>query len=195
MLTTARASLVVVSLLLQGAGSLWGQAPSLSPERLVDGAVLAAPDSLRAGATVIAADGRELRKGTNMLICVADDPATERFQVACYHRDLEPFMAAGRELHARKFKSESIDSARMSQIKAGKWAMPATPATLYNLAAPKDSVDAATGLPRGGMRWYVVYIPGATEASTGLSLQPDGTGRPWLMYPGKPWAHVMITPR
>lgn len=195
MLTAARCSLVVVSLLLSGAGSLRGQAPSLSPERLVDGAVLAAPDSLRAGATVIAADGRELRKGSNNLVCVATDPAIDRFQVACYHRDLEPFMAAGRELHARKLKREAIDSARMAQISAGKWAMPATPAILYNFVAPADSMDTATGLPRGGMRWYVLYIPGATEESTGLSSVPDGTGRPWLMFSGKPWAHVMVTPK
>ena len=44
------------------------------------------------------------------------------------------------------------------------------PAALYNLVAPKDSIDAATGLPRGnGTRWYVVYIPYATEATSGFS--------------------------
>jgi hypothetical protein len=64
---------------------------------------------------------------------------------------------------------------------------------LYNLAGPADSLD-AEGVPLTPMRWYVVYTPYATPQSTGLSLMPDGTGRPWLMYPGKPWAHIMITP-
>lgn len=193
--TTARSILLVVVGLASGAGSLRGQAPSASPAQLIAGAVLAAPDSLRADATVLAADGTVLRKGTSVLICLADDPATDRFQVACYHKDLEPFMARGRELRKQKVARGAIDSLREADIEAGRIAMPARPTVLYNYAAPKDSIDAATGLPRGGSRWYVLYIPNATEASTGLSLQPDGTGRPWLMYPGKPWAHVMVTPR
>jgi hypothetical protein len=180
-----------VGCLLLGATSLSAQAPSTTT--LIEGALLAAPDSLRAGAAVLAANGEVLRRGTNSLICLADDPATDRFQVACYHRDLEPFMARGRAL--KGMKREQVDSIRREEIRAGKWSMPRAPTALYNFAAPKDSLDAATGLPRGGARWYVVYIPGATEASTGLSLQPDGSGRPWLMYPGEPWAHVMVTPR
>jgi hypothetical protein len=38
----------------------------------------------------------------------------------------------------------------------------------------------------------VVYVPYATPESTGLSTTP-GTA-PWLMYPGTPGAHIMISP-
>jgi hypothetical protein len=69
--------------------------------------------------------------------------------------------------------------------------MPEGPRTLYNLYAPADSVDAATGLARGAAGLPVVYIPYATAESTGLPTRPGG-GLPWLMYPGKPWAHIMI---
>ena len=175
------------------------RAQAQSVERQVAGAVLAAPDSLRAGATVLGYQGGEvveIRKGTNELICLADDPATERFQVACYQKSLEPFMARGRELHKLKLSHAAVDSARLADIKAGRWNMPGQPTALYNLTAPKDSIDAATGLPRGkGTRWYVVYIPYATEASSGFTTAADGTGRPWLMDPGEPWAHLMVTPR
>ena len=34
------------------------------------------------------------------LICLADDPKIDALSVACYHKDLEPFMARGRELDA-----------------------------------------------------------------------------------------------
>jgi hypothetical protein len=173
------------------------QAPAV--EQQIAGAVLAAPDSMRAGAAVLGWQGGELveiRKGTNELICLADDPATDRFQVACYQKSLDPFMARGRELHKLNLSHPQVDSARMLDIKAGKWKMPSTPTALYNLVAPKDSLDAATGLPRGnGTRWYVVYIPYATEASSGFSTSADGSGRPWLMYPGEPWAHLMVTPK
>jgi hypothetical protein len=173
------------------------QAPSV--EQQIAGAVLAAPDSMRGGAAVLGYQGGELveiRKGTNELICLADDPATERFQVACYQKALEPFMARGRELHKLKLSHAAVDSARLADIKAGRWKMPATPTALYNLVASKDSLDAVSGLPGGkGNRWYVVYIPYATEATSGFSTTPDGSGRPWLMYSGEPWAHLMVTPR
>lgn len=186
-------ALLLGALLLTQAAIVSAQAPSTTT--LIAGAVLAAPDSLRDGAAVITASGEVLRKGSNSLVCLADDPAREGFQVACYHRDLDPFMARGRSL--KGMKREQVDSVRRAEIKAGKLKMAAGPAALYNLMAPKDSLDATTGLPRGGVgqRWYVVYLPGATEASTGFSVQPDGTGRPWLMYAGEPWAHVMVTPK
>jgi hypothetical protein len=171
-------------------------APSI--EQQIAGAVLAAPDSLRSGAAVLGWQGGELveiRKGTNELICLADDPAKDRFQVACYQKSLEPFMARGRELHRQKMSHEQVDSVRLADVKAGRWQMPSNPTALYNLVAPKDSIDATTGLPRGGTRWYVIYMPYATEASSGFSIAADASGRPWLMYPGTPWAHLMVTPK
>lgn len=186
----------VLALLLLPAGVLRvaAQAPAAA---LVAGAVAAAPDSMRAGATVLAWEGgktRVIQKGTNGLICVADEPGNDRFQTACYHEGLEPFMARGRELHAQKKTRAEIDSIRLADIKAKRYTIPSTPTALYNLAGPVDSLD-ADGVPLHPTRWYVVYIPYATPQSTGLSLMPDGTGRPWLMYPGKPWAHLMITPK
>lgn len=193
----ARGWVCAVFFLSALAAPVRAQAPSV--EQQVAGAVLAAPDSMRAGAAVIGwqgGDAVEIRKGTNELVCLADDPATERFQVACYQKSLEPFMARGRELHKLKLSHAGVDSARLADIKAGRWKMPETPTALYNLVAPKDSLDATTGLPRGkGTRWYVVYMPYATVASSGFSTAGDASGRPWLMYPGEPWAHLMVTPQ
>ena len=57
-------------------------------------ATLAAPADKRDGATVMGYNTTnqliELRKGTNEMICLADDPAQKGFSVSCYHRDLEP---------------------------------------------------------------------------------------------------------
>jgi hypothetical protein len=36
-----------------------------------------------------------------------------------------------------------------------------------------------------------VFLPNATEASTGLSDKRDHF-RPWLMWAGTPFAHIMI---
>jgi len=186
----------VLALLLLPAGVLRvaAQAPAAA---LVAGAVAAAPDSLRAGATVLASEEgktRVVRKGSNGLVCLADEPGNDRFQTACYQESLEPFMARGRELRALKKTHAEIDSIRLADIKAKRYTIRRTPTALYNLAGPADSLD-ADGVPLHQTRWYVVYMPNATPETTGLSLVPDGTGRPWLMYPGKPWAHIMITPK
>ncbi len=72
------------------------------PAAQIAGAVLAAPEDRRAGAMVFGWDAMgkviPLRPGTNDQVCVADNPKVEGFNVACYHKDLDPFMARGRVL-------------------------------------------------------------------------------------------------
>ena len=169
-----------------------------SPQRQIAAAVSTMPANLRANATVLGynASGKlvTLRKGSNDMICLADDPAQKMFHVACYHRSLEPFMARGRELHARKASREAIDSIRLADVKGGRYAMPSKPAALYQYFAPRDSVNRETGVVKGASYLYVVYMPYATPATTGLPAAPL-EGGPWIMYPGKPWAHIMIEPQ
>ena len=76
------------------------------PQTQIAGAILAAPAELREGAAVLGynAEGgsSKLREGKNEMICLASDPTKTAFNVACYHKDLEPFMARGRELRRRR---------------------------------------------------------------------------------------------
>jgi hypothetical protein len=175
------------------ARSTLAQVPAV--EIQIAGAVSAAPEALRAAATVIGYRNYHrmatLRDGSNEMVCLADDPSEPRWHVACYHRDLEPFMRLGRDLEAAGKSRGEIDSTRLAAIQAGTLKMPDGARMLYNLYAPGDSVDQATGLARNPVGLQVVYIPYATPESTGLSASPGG-GLPWLMYPGKPWAHIMI---
>ncbi|MBA3342613.1 MAG: hypothetical protein H0T48_12375 [Gemmatimonadaceae bacterium] len=161
-------------------------------------AVSPLPEPLRKGAAVLgfASDGKltRLRRGTNDMVCVADDPSGKTFHVACYHKSLDPFMARGRELKRLGRSREAIDTVRLADVRRGRYAMPSKPATLYQYFAPRDSVDAATGAISGASYLYVVYIPWATEKSTGLTANPLDGG-PWIMAPGKPWSHIMIAPQ
>jgi hypothetical protein len=168
-----------------------------SPALRIAQAVSPAPSTLRAGAMVLGYDSTgklvTLRKGTNDLICLTDDARRKNFHVSCYFKALEPFMARGRELRAKGLSSDSADSIRAREIRAGTLAMPKTPTALYQYAAPRDQVS-DSGV-KNARYLYVVYIPYATPASTGLTVQPLNDGGPWLMYPGKPWAHIMIAPK
>jgi hypothetical protein len=59
-------------------------------------ALLAAPKEKRDSCTVYGYSADKqfilLRQGTNEMICLADNPDEPDFSVACYVKDLEPFM-------------------------------------------------------------------------------------------------------
>lgn len=133
-----------------------------------------------------------LRQGTNDLICLADDLNDNRFSVACYHKDLEPFMARGRELTAQGIKGgDRNEKYRWNEIKEGKLPMPKEPRMLYVLSG--KGYDAASGKVTDGSLRLVVYVPFATAESTGLPTKGK-RGEPWLMDAGTPGAHIMLSP-
>ena len=176
-----------------------GQNPSYPPAaRQISLAVSALPDNLQGGAKVLGYDANgklaTLRRGTNDFVCIADDQTAKKFHVACYHNSLEPFMARGRELHALKKSREAIDSVRLADVKSGRYSMPTRPAALYQYYAERDSVNVASGAVKSAEYLYVVYTPYASQKTTGITENPIDGG-PWIMFPGKPWAHIMISPQ
>jgi hypothetical protein len=184
-------SLLFASCVL-GSAAACAQEPTA--EAQITQAVSPLPDSMQPGAAVMGyRRGRlvPLREGSNLMICLADDPAREGFHAACYHRDLEPFMVRGRELRAAGHERPAVDSIRQEEIESGALAMPAEPRALYSISSDHE-FDPATGVAPEASGLYVIYMPYATEESTGISVVP-ARDRPWLMFPGKPWAHVMIS--
>ena len=180
-----------------------GQAPATPapaaaaapPDVQIAAAVQAAPEDRRAGAAVFGYDASgalvTLRDGTNDLVCLADDPKADGFSVACYHKDLEPFMARGRQLLAQGVTSKEREETRWKEIEAGTLNMPREPRTLHVLTG--SGFDAASGTVADSYLRWVVYTPFATPETTGLPIRPV-PGGPWLMFPGTPTAHIMISP-
>ncbi|MBM3756509.1 MAG: hypothetical protein FJW38_21285 [Acidobacteria bacterium] len=182
---------LTASLLLAAASLLALDVPP--KEEQIAAAVLAAPKDRRAAATVLGYNAKgelgTLRQGTNDLVCLGDDPAVKGINVACYHKDLEPFMARGREL-AIQYKGQARHEQRWKEVDDGKVKMPKEPRMLYVLTG--TSFDAVKGeLADSYLRW-VVYTPYATPESTGLPT--TASSAPWLMYPGTAGAHIMISP-
>ena len=166
-------------------------------EDQIAGAVMAAPENLRADATVKGYDASgtlvTIRKGPNMLICLADNPNKKGFNSACYHKDLEPFMARSRELRAAGKNNGEIFAIKEKEVQEGQLKMPEIPTTLHILSGPDGVYNKATGKVDHVNYRYVVYIPYATEESSGLPLKPVVNGGPWLMNPGTHRAHIMIS--
>lgn len=175
------------------------QTSEILPEELqVKTALLAAPEEYRSEAKVYGYDSSGkfvvLREGSNNLICLADDPAKDGIQVACYDEKLEPFMARGRALIAEGRSEAEKRDIREQEAEAGELQMPDAPSTLYVLSGDADKYDSTTGELTDGKLRYVIHIPNATPESTGLPASPDFPGMPWLMDPGTHRAHIMITP-
>ena len=164
-------------------------------EDQIAAAILAAPEDRRAGAGVLGYDAGgklgTLREGDNDLICLADKPGDDSFSVACYHRDLEPYMARGRELSAAGVSGKERHQVRAKEVEDGKLSMPRRARALYVLSG--SGFDSASGEVTDPYLRWVIYQPFATPATTGLSTSPS-PGAPWLMYPGEAGAHIMINP-
>ena len=160
--------------------------------------VQAAPEDQREAATVMGYNSNNelvvIRKGTNSLTCVSDDPQKEGFNCVCYHNDLEPFMQRGRELRTEGKGHQEIFDQREKEVQEGVLKMPENPATLHVLSGPDGRYNPETGKVENANYRYVVYISYATPESTGLPLRPMVPGGPWIMDPGTHRAHIMISP-
>lgn len=151
--------------------SLAADAPSNAT--LIAGAVQPLPAELRDGAAVLALDEKgvraQIREGKNEMICLATDPSKTAFNAACYHKDLEPFMARGRELTLQKVAGAKRNEIRFKEVADGKLPMSKQPRTLYVLTG--TGYDAATNKVQDPYLRWVVYVPFATAESTGLSTK------------------------
>ena len=161
-------------------------------------ALLAAPLEKRDSCTVYGYSADKqfilLRQGTNELICLADNPDEPDFSVACYNKELEPFMKRGRELRKQGIKGQQLVDQRDKEAQEGTLQMAKGPSALYVYSAKEKDFDPATGEVKNGYLRYVIYIPYATAASTGLPEKPYADGMPWIMDPGTHGAHIMINP-
>lgn len=166
-------------------------------EALVATALMAAPKEKREGCKVIgynmAGEFVTFKEGTNELICIVDDAKRDGFNAACYHKDLEPFMARGRELRDEGKNEQEIFEIREAEMKSGQ--LKITPGSTLNIYyGPNATYDPETSMVEGAQRRYVVYIPWATSATTGLPESPDVPNDPWIMNPGTHRAHIMLMP-
>jgi len=157
-------------------------------------ALMAVPQDYKEGAKVYGYDAEgnflTLREGTNDYIALADDPKKDKFSTAAYHKELDEFMARGRELKAEGKEFKAIFDIREMEVKSGKLKMP----DKSTLCVFTGEVNPNTKEIENPYVRYVFYIPFATGESTGLPTTPTPPGHAWLMDPGTHRAHIMITP-
>ena len=169
-----------------------------SDEALIATALMAAPKESRQECKVIgfnmAGEFVTLKEGDNEFVCLADNPKKDGFSAACYHKDLEPFMARGRALKKEGKTRQEIFDIREEEVKSGKLEMGKAGSTLHIYFGAEAQYDPETSLVAGAHYRYVVYMPWATSKSTGLPTSPMAPNHPWIMNPGTHKAHIMISP-
>jgi len=146
-------------------------------------AVLALPDALQDGATIVTLDSNGerlavIREGTNEYVCEADGPSPG-FTVFCAHESLEHFrqlVTKGLAAGGAEFGRIVAAGLRPGDLRAG--------AIEYILSGPDLKRAVLT---------QVIFLPDATPESTGLPAEPNGDTA-WLMSAGTPMAHVMVGP-
>lgn len=155
---------------------------------------MAVPDDFKDGAKVYGYNEKgsfvTLLEGSNDYIAIADNPNNDKFSTAAYHKDLEPFMARGRELKSAGKEFKEIFDIREEEVKSGALKMP----DKATLCVFTGEVNPETKEIENPYVRYVFYIPFATGESTGLPTTPTPPGHAWLMDPGTHRAHIMITP-
>ena len=166
-------------------------------EALIATALMAAPAESRSRCKVIgynmAGEFVTLREGDNQFIVLADNPNQDGFNAACYHKDLEPFMARGRALKEEGKTGQEIFAIREAEMKSGQ--IKITPgSTLHIYYGAQTVYDPESSKVEGAQLRYVVYLPWATSESTGLPNTPMAPNHPWIMNPGTHRAHIMISP-
>jgi hypothetical protein len=166
-------------------------------EALVATALMAAPKESRSNCKVIgynmAGEFVTFREGSNEFIVLTDNPTQDGFNAACYHKDLEPFMARGRALRAEGKTGQEVFDIREAEMKSGQIKI-ASGLTLHIYYGAKTMYDPKTSKVEGAQLRYVVYLPWATSESTGLPEVPMAPNHPWIMNPGTHRAHIMISP-
>jgi hypothetical protein len=148
-------------------------------------ALMPLPELLRDGATVVldASPAKRviLRKGGNGLICRANTTKS-MFNVYCHTHELDAFYTRFAQLALEGKSNSEIRDIVNAEVASGKLKSPPVGAAVYEMSG--DSSESSLPL-------MAIYLPYATSNSTGLATERDHY-RPWLMWAGTAFAHVMI---
>ena len=172
------------------------QAP-LPSNQVIAAALLPLPEQLRAGATVVRLDGsfrpEVLRKGTNGLVCIADAPNDDQFDVRCYRDTFVPVVYRAFQL-GYQVSGEKVEA----EIKAGKLRLSSDPTAGYRCLGPISGYDSSRNAINARVEcWQSIHFPFRTAAEIGFPDEHDVPASqqqevPYVMSSGKYWSHVMI---
>lgn len=184
-------------LMLMGtATSTVAQVPVPPPAEQIAAAVLPLPQTLRAGAGVRGytetLDLVTLREGTNTLVCTADHPGDDSFDVRCYDREFLTVIDRRRELGRLGMEPQAAEERLGQEVREGRLRLPVSPTAGYRMLGPIAAYAPPThSVTEAIEKWQSVHFPYKTAGELGLPTEQEGT-MPYVMASGTWWSHVMI---
>jgi hypothetical protein len=186
------------AVVLAFAAAFFGAAQTATvSSQAIGGALLPLPEQLRAGATVVQLDAEfrpvVLRKGTNGMVCIADRPNDDRFDVRCYRDTFIPVVYRAFQL-GYQVSGEKVEA----EIKAGTLQLSNAPTAGYRCLGPISGYDASRNTVNAQVEcWQSIHFPFRTAAELGVPDEHDISAAqqreiPYVMSSGKYWSHVMI---
>ena len=163
-ITTASAALILLASFAHA-----GEADILS-------AMSAAPESLAANATIQAWDGTVLREGSNGWVCLPDTPNNGGIDPWCVDASWLNLLNA-----LSNGKDPTYDKIGIAYMLAGD--APISNITPSGKKADGDWVE--------GLNAHLMVLVPDHSSFDNISTDPENGG-PWIMWPGTPYAHIMI---
>ena len=145
-------------------------------ESLVTSAMSAGPSSLAKNATIKNWDGTVLRQGTNDWTCLPDIPDNGGTDPWCVDESWANLLDA-----LTNSKEPTYDKLGIAYMLAGD-----APISNITPGGKKEDGDWVEGLKAHLM----VLVPDHSMFDN-ISTDPNNGG-PWIMWPGTPYAHVMV---
>ncbi len=178
---------ILVALVLGSSGVTLSQNPPADP---IAEAVLPLPDTLRAAATVVQyGEGVRalLRRGTNGLTCVADQPGDLRLSLLCYPSSIDPYMHRRRELREEGVRGAEFRAILGAEVRRGGLYLPSG-VMIRNVSG---AINQDSGVPDSVRVWSEMFVPFANAGELGIPEFDAGLD-PWMMSAGTVGAHVMV---
>ncbi|WP_156528592.1 hypothetical protein [Sinorhizobium glycinis] len=174
--------LLTAAALLAASGLVAGQGAAADDAALIKSAESAAPAAVSSGAAIHAMDEkgtmRTLREGKNGFWCMPDNPVTPGPDPMCG------------DANAMEWATAWIGKKEPPKGKVG---------FMYMLAGGTDAsnTDPYATKPEEGNNWVEtgphVMIVNATDMMQGYPTEPKpDTSKPYVMWAGTPYAHLMI---
>src|SRR5215831_17790713 len=143
-----------------------------SQRQEITSAVLPLPEHMRAGAGIVRLDRagfpESLRKGTNGMVCIADRPGDDMFDVRCYREDFIPVVYRGFQLSAEGVSGNELTNRVEGEIKAGKLKLPSQPTAGYRCLGPANGYNSSTNSVSSEIRcWQSIHFPFQTAHDIG----------------------------
>ena len=188
-----RTHLALLGIAVLAPGVLPAQSAA-APSQLAS-SVLPLPEALRTGAgvrVVSPAGVHILRPSANGLMCTADRPGDDLFDVRCYEVAFLAVMDYARSLRQQGVEGNAIDDRLRAAAREGLIRFPASPTAGYRMLGPISGFDSLTATTTLAIdKWQSIHVPFQTAAELGLPTTREGV-MPFVMASGTWWSHVMI---